>query len=306
MTGRGATLGRLDWDKLRVFHAVAQAGSFTHAGEALGLSQSAVSRQISALEQSLNVSLFLRHARGLVLTSEGETLFAAAKEMADRLSQTANTLMDSRQRPRGSLTVTTTVGFGAMWLTPRLKEFNDAYPEVNLQLRLDDREVDLERREADVAIRLHPPQQADLIQRRLFEVKYHLYASGFYVNAHGAPESLEELDKHKLITYGEATPKEISNVNWILNAGRSSRKPREAAFQVNSIIGILNAVKAGIGIAALPDYLCQDQAGLIRILPNAEGPTFETFFVYPEQLRNSKRVRVLLEFMLSKSREWNY
>ena len=118
----------MDWDKLRVFHAVAEAGSFTHAGEALNLSQSAVSRQISALEESLSVPLFHRHARGLILTEQGDLLYRTAREVFSKLAMTEAMLTESKDRPKGPLKVTTTVAFGSSWLTPRMREFLVLYP----------------------------------------------------------------------------------------------------------------------------------------------------------------------------------
>src|ERR671915_1276427 len=133
----------MDWDKLRIFHAVAEAGSFTHAGETLNLSQSAVSRQISALEESLNVPLFHRHARGLILTEQGELLFRTARDIFGKLAMTEAMLTESKDRPKGPLKVTTSVAFGTTWLAPRLKEFIDLYPEIQLSLVVDDSELDL-------------------------------------------------------------------------------------------------------------------------------------------------------------------
>ena len=131
----------MDWDKLRIFYAVAEAGSFTHAGEALNLSQSAISRQISALEDSLKVTLFHRHARGLILTEQGEVLHSTARDVFGKLAMTEAMLTESKVRPRGALKVTTTFAFGVKWLTPRLGEFLDLYPDIQLTLLIDDREL---------------------------------------------------------------------------------------------------------------------------------------------------------------------
>ena len=147
----------MDWDKLKVFHAAAEAGSFTHAGERLGLSQSAVSRQVSALEGELSVSLFHRHARGLILTEQGELLFRTAHEVFMKLEAARTKLTDSRERPNGELKVSTTPGIGVHWLTPRLGEFLDLYPDIHITLLTTDEELDLAMREADVAIRLRQP-----------------------------------------------------------------------------------------------------------------------------------------------------
>ena len=192
----------MDWDKLKVFHAAAEAGSFTHAGEQLGLSQSAVSRQVSALEQELSVSLFHRHARGLILTEQGDLLYRTAHEVFMKLEAARSKLSDSREKPNGELKVTTTPGLGIHWLTPRLGEFLEMYPEIRITLITTDEELDLAMREADVAIRLRQPTQPDLIQRKLFSVHSHAYASPDYLKRFGTPRSFEELDSHRILVLG--------------------------------------------------------------------------------------------------------
>src|SRR5919205_1792329 len=192
----------MDWDKLKVFHAAAEAGSFTHAGEQLGLSQSAVSRQVSALEQELSAPLFHRHARGLILTEQGELLYRTAHEVFMKLEAARTKLTDSRERPNGELKVTTTPGLGVHWLTPRLGEFLELYPDVHLTLLITDEELDLAMREADVGIRLRQPTQPDLIQRKLFSVRFHAYASPEYVKRFGTPRTLDDLDEHRVLLLG--------------------------------------------------------------------------------------------------------
>ncbi len=296
----------MDWDKLRIFHAVATAGSLTHAGEALGLSQSAVSRQISALEDHLGTSLFHRHARGLSLTEAGDILFQATRDVDGRLNTARTLLTDSREKPKGPFRVTTTFGFGAMWLTPRLKTFTERYPDIELELVLNDRELDLGRREADVAIRLHPPTQPDLVTRRLFQVHYHLYASRRYVERKGMPASFQDLDSHEILLYAPPVPKPFVQINWLSTVGREGKPPRSAAFSVNSIIALAQAAESSMGIAALPDYLCADRSRLVRVMPEAEAPSFDTYFVYAESLRQSKRIAVFRDFMVEQARLWTY
>src|SRR5947208_10965280 len=204
----------MDWDKLKVFHAAAEAGSFTHAGEQLGLSQSAVSRQVSALEQELAVALFHRHARGLILTEQGELLYRTAHEVFMKLESVRAKLTDSRERPHGDLKVTTTVGIGVHWLTPRLGEFVDLYPEIRIALITTDEELDLAMREADVAIRLRQPTQPDLIQRKLFAVRFHAYASPDYLKRFGTPKTLDDLDNHRLLLLGGTVPNYLEHRRW--------------------------------------------------------------------------------------------
>jgi DNA-binding transcriptional LysR family regulator len=288
----------LDWDKLRVFHAVAEAGSFTHAGESLNLSQSAVSRQIQALEEALQVPLFHRHARGLILTEQGESLNRTVREVFAKLAMTEALLTESRERAAGRLKVTTTTGFGATWLAPRLRKFMTQHPDVTVTLLLDDSDLDLAMREADVAIRMHPPKQPDLIQRHIATFGYKIVGSADYLKGAGMPQRPEDLDNHRLIVYGDYRPP-VESINWLIEAGRRTGSPRRAAVEVNSLPAILYAVRAGLGLAAMPDYMNDDLAELSAVLPELKSPRIDAYFVYPEEMRHSKRVGVFRDFLIS-------
>jgi DNA-binding transcriptional LysR family regulator len=294
----------MDWDKLRIFHAVADAGSFTHAGHELNLSQSAVSRQISALEDDLRVPLFHRHARGLILTEQGEVLYRTAHDVFTKLAAAKTRLMDSKEKPSGELRITTTVGLGSVWLTPRIKEFMELYPDIQVQLLLEDEELDLSMREADVAIRLRRPTQPDLIQRKLFTVHHHVYASVDYVRQHGIPKSSTELDKHRILIFQGASY--LTYVNMLLTIGRNDNDPRIPALRVNSAYGLRRAVQAGAGIAILSDYLVAPDMNLVQVELEVQTPEFDTYFVYPEELKETKRVTVFRDFIVAKAREWSF
>jgi DNA-binding transcriptional LysR family regulator len=295
----------MDWDKLRIFHAVSDAGSFTHAGHELNLSQSAVSRQISALEEDLKVPLFHRHARGLILTEQGEVLYRTAHDVFTKLAAAKTRLMDSKEKPTGELRITTTVGLGSIWLTPRIKEFMELYPDIQVQLILEDEELDLSMREADVAIRLRRPTQPDLIQRKLFTVHHHVYASVDYVKKHGIPKSVEDLDKHKILIFGTSA-QYLSNLTMLQTAGRTEGDLRAVALRVNNAYGLRRAVQAGAGIAILADYLVAPDMNLVQIDIPLETPEYETYFVYPEELKETKRVTAFRDFLVSKAREWSF
>lgn len=297
-----STNNTMDWDKLKVFHAAAEAGSFTHAGERLGLSQSAVSRQVSALEGELSVSLFHRHARGLILTEQGESLNRTVREVFAKLAITEALLTESKEKPAGRLKVTTTHGFGSLWLAPRLHMFLEAYPEVTVLLLLDDAELDLAMREADVAIRMHAPKQPDLIQRHLMTMQWHICASPEYLKRHGLPKRPEELDAHRLILFGNHHPP-VPDINWLAEVGRRPGNPRRAVLEVNSLQAQLLAIRSGAGIGAIPDYAMSDNTDLVRIMTDLKGPKIDVFFVYPEELRNSKRVAVFRDFLLARLAE---
>ncbi len=290
----------MDWDKLRVFHAVAEAGSFTHAGDALNLSQSAVSRQISGLEESLQVPLFHRHARGLILTEQGELLYRTARDVFAKLSMTEAMLSESKDRPKGPLKVTTTVAFGSNWLAPRIKEFLELYPEISLSLLVDDGELDLSMREADVAIRMSPPRQPDLVQRHLLTVRSAAFASPEYLKKHGTPTRPEDLDEHRLIVYGDDARPPTPSINWLLEVGAKPGGERRPILKVNNTHGIQRGVQSGLGIGSLPNYMISEPSELIRVLPELSGPTVEAYFVYPEELRSSKRIAVFRDFLIRK------
>ena len=299
--GLGATI--MDWDKLRIFHAVAEAGSFTHAGETLNLSQSAVSRQISTLEASLKVPLFHRHARGLILTEQGELLYRTAHEVFGKLAMTAARLTESKDRPKGLLKITATVAFGSTWLAPRMREFMEVYPEIQISLLLTDGELDLSMREADVAVRLSPPRQADLIQRHLLTVHMNAYASPGYIKKHGMPKTPEDLDNHRIVIYGEDIRPPVPDVNWLLKVGTNSGRLRRPAMTVNNVYGIMRALQSGAGVGGLPEFMADGLADLVQVLPELEGPSLDAYFVYPEELRASKRIQVFRDFLLRKMAE---
>jgi DNA-binding transcriptional LysR family regulator len=296
----------MDWDKLKVFHAAAEAGSFTHAGEQLGLSQSAVSRQVSALEQELAVALFHRHARGLILTEQGELLYRTAHEVFMKLEAARAKLTDSRERPHGDLKVTTTVGIGVHWLTPRLGEFVDLYPDIRIQLITTDEELDLAMREADVAIRLRQPTQPDLIQRKLFSVRFHAYASPEYLKRFGTPHSIDDIDAHRVLLLGGTIPSYLQPTRWLVEVGRDGKGSRNPHLTINNVLGILRASQRGLGIAMLPDYLVEENGGLVQLFSEADPITLDAFFVYPEELKTVARVQAFRDFLVSKAQRWSY
>ena len=292
----------MDWDKLRVFHAVAEAGSFTHAGETLNLSQSAVSRQISALEENLQVPLFHRHARGLILTEQGESLNRTVREVFAKLAMTEALLTESKEKPAGRIKGTTTVGFGSSWLAPRLQAFLEMYPDVTMSLLLDDADLDLAMREADVAIRMHAPKQPDLVQRHLMQLHWLVVAHPDYLARAGTPTRPEELDDHKLILFGDYRPP-VADINFLAEAGRRAGQPRRALLEVNSLHAMAMAIRSGMGIGVLPDWMTGELDGLVRLLPDMKAPKVDVYFVYPEELRNSKRVSVFRDFLLARLQE---
>ena len=296
----------MDWDKLKIFHAVAEAGNFTKATYALNLSQSAISRQIQSLEQELKTQLFERHARGLSLTENGEYLFKTAHEVISKLKDVESALMDKRDKPSGKLTVTTVVSFGTTWLTPRIQEFMKLSPEMEIELIFDDRELDLSTRQADIGIWMRRPKQLNYIQKKLIDIHYHIYGSTKYLEQYGHPKTVSELNKHKFISYGKGAPSPVFNPDWALKLGVKDNKKRKPIMKVNSIYGLLLAVQSGVGLAALPDYITVSVPNIIKVLPQIEGPKTEAYFVYPQSLKNVARVITFRNFLYSKVNKWEF
>jgi len=296
----------MDWDKLKIFHTVAEASSFTKAATVLNLSQSAISRQIQSLEHELKIKLFERHARGLVLTDNGKYLFQTAHEVIAKLKDVEAIFSDEKDKLKGKLTITTVVSFGTTWLTPRIKEFMDLHPEIEIELIFDDRELDLSTRQADVAIRMRRPKQLNLIQKKFVDFNYHIYGSNEYLEKNSYPKILKDLDKHKFITYGKGAPSPVYNPDWVLKLGTKEGKKRKSVMKVNSVYGLLLAVQSGVGLAALPDYITHNAPNLTKVLPEESGKPTETYFVYPASLKNNARLMAFRNFIFSKVSEWKF
>ncbi len=290
----------MDWDKLRIFKTVAEIGSFTHAGETINLSQSAVSRQVSALEEDLGFPLFHRHARGLVLTEQGEILYESAREIFETLEVTQTKLSDSRVLPEGLLNITTVDFIASSWLAPVLPEFRSLYPKIQLKFFLDDRLYDLMRREADIAIRLQKTEQGDLIERKLTTIGFKLCASKSYLEKFGEPQTLNDLKDHTMIGHPPGLRTPFIRPNWIFYAANIDKANNQNVILINSMNARFAAVKEGVGIAVLPDYVSTTNPDLVSLFPDLDIPGVDMFFVYPQERRNSKRIAVFREFLFDK------
>lgn len=296
----------MDWDKLRVFHAVAAAGSFTHAGESLHLSQSAVSRQVAALEYDLKTPLFHRHARGLLLTEQGEILFRTVQEVLSKLESARVRLSDARDKPHGRLKVTANTGLGAAWLAPRLADFRELYPDIDVVVILTDDELDLSMREADVALRLWEPTQGDLIRRRLFTVHYSAYASRGYLQSFGSPRDAGDLDAHRIVAFGVTGAPYLRNLNLLLTLGRDAKNPRDPVLSINNLFAMMRAIEQGAGIGVLPDYVVDENSPLTRVDFGTEMPTFDCWLAYPEEMKTVARVQVFRDFLVANAPMWRH
>lgn len=289
----------LNWDKLRMFHAVAEAGSFTHACNKLNISQSAISRQISSLEDQLGVSLFHRHARGLLLTEQGELLLESTKDVFEKLAIIESKISDTQTEAIGPLKITAPGFLGGGWLAPKINAFHKLYPKLKLTFILDNRIYNLSMREADIALRLYEPQQPDLIKRKLTTINFYICGSKKYIDEHGMPESPRDLQNHRLIGYPNDVPHPHPHTDWIFDLAGLSKDLHQNTLLINSMSAVYATVKYGSGLACLPDFMVAQDKDIVKIMPNYAPPSTDLFFVYPEERRNSKRISVFRNFMLN-------
>ena len=295
----------MDWNKLKAFYEVAITKSISKAAIKLNLSQSAISRQIQDIEYDLKTSLFTRHQKGVKLTEQGENLFETVSKINLSIFHFEQKLLDKKTKPVGKLTISTTVGFGSTWLTPRINKFTNQFPEIEISLIMSDEEVDLANRSADVAVRVKKPTQANLIFKKFVNFHNHIYGSSDYLQLRGIPRNINDLDKHDLICFGAGLPSPISNIDWILKVGKETGK-RKPKFRINSIYGMSLAIENGAGLASLPDYMAADKPHLVRVIPNLEGPSYQTYFVYSDAFKNDRRLQVFRDFLYNEAKDWHY
>ena len=295
----------MDWDKLKSFYEVAVLKSISKASAKLNISQSALSRQIQDLEYNLKTPLFIRHQKGVRLTEQGDNLFNTVSQINFSISEFEKKLMYKKTKPVGKLTISTTVGFGSTWLTPRINKFTNQFPDIDVSLLMSDEEVDLSSRAADVAVRVKKPTQSNLIFKRFVNFHNHIYASSDYLQKFGIPRNVNDLDKHSLICFGSGLPSPISNIDWIWKIGKTGSK-RRPKFRLNSIYGMSLAIERGAGLASLPDYMVANKPHLVRVLPNLEGPSYQTYFVYTEEFKNDRRLEVFRDFLFNEAKDWHY
>ena len=214
--------------------------------------------------------------------------------MVRRLDATAARIRDSEDEVFGELRVTTTMGFGTLWLAPRLARLYEKYPALKIDLMLEERVLDLPMREADVAIRMKEPSQADLIRKRLMNIRMQLFATPEYLAAHGTPESMDDFSSHRLIAQHAGTPQVAAGASLVAEL---MTHDIPSTLTVNNYFGVLQAVLNHLGIGVLPDYLTDDFPNLVRVLPDVQSGEVPVFLAYPEELRHSKRVAAFRDFV---------
>ena len=286
----------MDWDKLKIFHNVALDLNISEAAHKMNISHSSISRQISALERDLKVSLFKRHARGLTLTEQGKILFKTAHDIFGKIALTEAKLTESKENPTGPLTIAATVAFGTTWLAPRIEKFTNSYPDIDVSIIIENKYTDLAQGEADVALRLTEPTQMDLIRFPLYEFQFKIYSSPEYIEKFGIPKDVSELPNHKIVAFGDSVEPSIPDVNCILDLLPKNKKVK--TLFISNMYGVMRAIGGGAGIGALPEYMRISNNNLVPILPNADTPKTIIYFTYPPELKGSKKIEALRDFLV--------
>ncbi len=294
----------MKWDRLKLFNTVAQTGNITHASTILSISQSALSRQMKSLEHELGVKLFVRNSYGLSLTQAGLTLSSSVYSLAKDIENTQNEIMQDSDLPSGRLRVTATNAFGALWVAPRMKLFKELFPKITIALSLRDSEPRVANYTSDIEVRMTPSYSQDDIQIKLADCRYKTFASNIYLNKYGIPKTLADLDKHKIISYGDTAqpPLDRNRLNWLLTIGKENNSnPRKSILEVSSIYGIAKATEVGMGIASLPDWMEFEMNALIEIFPYLKGPEMSISLCFKAALREDPRVKVFKDFMIKEA-----
>ena len=286
----------MDWDKLKIFHNVALDLNISEAAHKMNISHSSISRQISALERDLKVSLFKRHARGLTLTEQGKILFKTAHDIFGKIALTEAKLTESKENPTGPLTIAATVAFGTTWLAPRIEKFTNSYPDIDVSIIIENKYTDLAQGEADVALRLTEPTQMDLIRFPLYEFQFKIYSSPEYIEKFGIPKDVSELPNHKIVAFGDSVEPSIPDVNCILDLLPKNKKVK--TLFISNMYGVMRAIGGGAGIGALPEYMRISNNNLVPILPNTDTPKTIIYFTYPPELKGSKKIEALRDFLV--------
>lgn len=292
----------MDWNKLKIFHAVFESGSFSAASQVLKLSQSSVSRHIRNLEDRLQMSLFFRQINGIIPTEQAEFLYETTQAIWDRLAFIETLLNDDRDAPQGVLRVVSSPAFATLWLIFHLPDFLNLYEDLTVEIFADyanQRFYDL--RETDVLIHAEPTFFAGILSVPILKQTTGIFASRSYLKAFGVPYKPQQLNQHRLICFDEKYTLPFPRYNLLLELGADTGHSRQPFIKINSLLGIARAVEEGLGIALLPPFVAETLSDVVQIIPEANCPTVELTLSYPEQLKKASRVQAFQEFLLEKT-----
>lgn len=287
----------MDWKRLETFYIVTNAGSISKASKEMNISKGAVSRQISLLEEHVKTKLFHRHVKGLFLTQTGETLYHHVKTMQSEASMAEAVLSNSFEQPLSVLKISAPMILGSYWLAPLLKKFHDSHSNILIDLNLTDTSVDLSMGNTYVALRYPAEENPEHIRREIGTVNFYACATKSYLLQFGTPECIRDFGSHRLIAFRRNTYKDYKLYNWHLNSEKSTDFEGEAILITNSLYACYYAIKSGLGIGILPEYLIRSSDKIIKLIPFDQCYSRKLNLYYSKELRNGSKIKAFCDFI---------
>ncbi|TQV84348.1 LysR family transcriptional regulator [Aliikangiella coralliicola] len=283
----------MNWEGISEFVKVAETESFTQAAKKLQISTAQVSRQVSALEQRLNVKLFYRTTRKVSLTEEGRVFYLHCRGVLEGLDEAERAITNLQTRPQGKIKLTAPVTYGEHRILPLVNNFIEEYSELEITAYLSNRQVDLVEEGYDLAIRLGKLNDSTMMAKKLAERVSHLCASPAYLNKYGKPQSLAELENHNCL---------LGTLDyWFFKESGKERKLRVSGnLRCNSGLSLVDAALKGLGVVQLPDYYVQaylKSGELVSLLDDHRAANEGVWAVYPNNRYLSPKIRLLIDFL---------
>lgn len=292
------TKDTISWDHYRSFLAVLREGSLSAAARTLGLSQPTLGRHIEALEAASGSALFLRGTQGLLPTDTALSMQSQA-ELMEATSATLRRMASGTRTVKGSVRISTSDIVATEVLPPILVRLQEDHPELEVELSLSDRVEDLLRHQADIAVRMVAPRQANLLSQRVGAIALGFHAHRRYLERHGTPQTLRDLHRHRLIGFD----RQLAYIRDILK-DRPDLAEIQYAFRCDSNVAQFAAIRAGIGIGMCQRALARQHTNLIEVLPGQLNLNLDTYVVMHEDLKHSPRCRVTFDALVQGLRRY--
>lgn len=286
----------MEWQGISEFVYVAEVESFTLAAKKLSISTAQVSRQVTALEQRLNVKLLYRTTRKVSLTQEGTIFYQHCRTVLDGLEQAKTSITNLHTKPQGKIKLTASVTYGEQQVLPLLNDFILQYPDIQISAQLSNQKIDLTDEGYDLAIRLGKLNDSTLMAKKLAQRTNYVCAAPTYLNKHGTPHALSELSQHNCLLG-------TSDYWRFLDNDKEKNIRVSGNLRFNSGYGLVDAALKGVGIVQLPDYYVKDHLAkgrLITLLDNYREPDEGIWAVYPHNRQLSAKIRLLVDFLAEK------
>ncbi len=283
-----------NWDDFRFFLATSKAGSFSKAASEVGVAQPTIRHHIENLEHRLSVRLFDRLPNGVVLTTAGESILDAARHIESTVLEIQRNVQDSDKRMEGSVRISVTNGLATYWLTPQLGRLQERHPGIAIEFQCSMEAADALKMETDLSIRSGKPQAADLITVKLGTMHFVPWASPDYIARYGAPDTPEELLRHRLLDHSIYYKDEGDWNDWFALA----RAANLISYTTDSSVSLLTAIQSGIGIGMLPTYACECVEGIVPLSLDCRTSSNISLAYHPN-IKGTARVRAVIDWIRS-------